>query len=332
MATILNAVKALANVCDGASTRDHVGFNGRDTDFGKSLAQRSWLTEKQQIAALKMLKTYTKQLSRYGIDYTTLHVDTSVVKPAEIIPTAVTHTQLFPTSGSIAQPKNNPRKATLQDTRIVFQFPYDAMVKDALKDFFPRKAFFDGTSKTWSVPATELTKAIAFAEKYAFDHTSLSFALIDAQNALHAANTAAELAYLERIQPIQDLLHGAALSDGKILRSYQVDGIKTILKTQHIIVADDMGLGKTLQALVAAKAYQHQGYAIFVVAPISLHANWLREASTVHVQIEVFSWAKIPSIPESTKYILICDEAHYAQNLKSQRTQKMLDIRRGYPN
>ena len=56
--TILNALRSLAQVCDGAAARDDIGFNGIDSDFGKALAEREKLTRRQATAALKMLKKY----------------------------------------------------------------------------------------------------------------------------------------------------------------------------------------------------------------------------------------------------------------------------------
>lgn len=54
----------LAGRCDGAQKQDGVGFNGRDTEFGHSLAEKKqdWWTEKMYIAAQKMLKKYWRQL------------------------------------------------------------------------------------------------------------------------------------------------------------------------------------------------------------------------------------------------------------------------------
>lgn len=66
--TILEALRALASVCDGAVTHDARGFNGVDTHFGHELANRSYLTYRQQEAALKMLRKYRKQLADFDIE------------------------------------------------------------------------------------------------------------------------------------------------------------------------------------------------------------------------------------------------------------------------
>lgn len=59
---ILVGVKMLAGVCDGARRQDDMGFNGSDTGFGRSLAMRDFLTDKQALAAKRMLLKYKRQL------------------------------------------------------------------------------------------------------------------------------------------------------------------------------------------------------------------------------------------------------------------------------
>lgn len=61
----------LAGRCDGAIKQDGQGFNGRDTEFGHSLADQilrgRTLSPKQRSAAERMCKTYKKQLEKGGI-------------------------------------------------------------------------------------------------------------------------------------------------------------------------------------------------------------------------------------------------------------------------
>lgn len=67
---VIDSLVYLSGVCDGATTRDGAGFNGRDSRFGKDLAvkpQRCALTGEQMKAAQKMLVKYTKQLRLAGI-------------------------------------------------------------------------------------------------------------------------------------------------------------------------------------------------------------------------------------------------------------------------
>jgi len=59
---ILEALKFLSSLCDGASSKDGQGFNGCDTRIGKHLALRDNLTSKQCAVAKKILKKYKRQL------------------------------------------------------------------------------------------------------------------------------------------------------------------------------------------------------------------------------------------------------------------------------
>lgn len=68
--TIEYAMRSLAGVCDGALTRDGIGFNGTDTKFGKRMADipsGEW-SEEMLITSAMVLRKYTNQLSSYGID------------------------------------------------------------------------------------------------------------------------------------------------------------------------------------------------------------------------------------------------------------------------
>jgi SWI/SNF-related matrix-associated actin-dependent regulator 1 of chromatin subfamily A len=56
------AMKMLAGVCDGARSWDDHGFNKLDTEFGKSLANAQWLTQKQAGYAAKLANKYRRQL------------------------------------------------------------------------------------------------------------------------------------------------------------------------------------------------------------------------------------------------------------------------------
>ena len=320
--TVLDALRALANVCDGARNQDGIGFNGSDTAFGKSLARQNALSARQESAARKMLIKYRSQLEKHGIDVHSLQSSAyhsfTPDQPVQPTPSNGHVSLVSPVKAPIL---SNNRRARLDGKKIVFSFPYDGEIKDSLKENFPRMAIFDGQSKTWSIPTSKISEGIAWARKHSFDVSDLEQKQLEISDSEKAEQLARERRYQNRLVKI-DLEN---VGSGLTLREYQKAGIKDLLRKERSILADDMGLGKTLQALIAAKAYQSD-HAIFVIAPISVHGAWLREAERVNVRIEVFSWAKIPSVPENRQYILICDEAHYAQNLKAQRTQKMLDL------
>jgi len=65
---ILQAIKQLSFLCDGANTRDGYGFNKIDARIGHSLAENSNLTKRQAALAKSICRKYKRQLSEYGIE------------------------------------------------------------------------------------------------------------------------------------------------------------------------------------------------------------------------------------------------------------------------
>jgi SNF2 family DNA or RNA helicase len=132
--------------------------------------------------------------------------------------------------------------------------------------------------------------------------------------------TAQRTTYAYLLDQLGDL--SAPLPSGRILFQHQRDAVRLILQRGSTILADQMGLGKTTSALVAAKVV---GLPVIVIAPASVKDNWLREAEGVGAKISVYSWAKQPE-PPTQDFILIGDEAHYCQSLRSLRTQHFLKL------
>lgn len=145
---------------------------------------------------------------------------------------------------------------------------------------------------------------------------------------LERAEREAEVA--RALEVVHPYLSGEPFPDGSRLLQHQRQGVRELIIRRRMILADDMGLGKTRQALVAALGYQACGYRVVVLAPVSLLEFWAKEAEVVGVKIQTygFTHARIPDIREGGKILLIADEAHYAQSLKSKRTQKFLALAR----
>jgi SWI/SNF-related matrix-associated actin-dependent regulator 1 of chromatin subfamily A len=61
-------LRYLASVCDGASAKDHAGFNGFDTAFGKKMAALDSLTPNQAFACRKMVVKYKRQLGEEAVE------------------------------------------------------------------------------------------------------------------------------------------------------------------------------------------------------------------------------------------------------------------------
>ena len=73
-ATIIEAARALSAQCDGAQSKDRVGFNGSDSPFAKSLLEQAWLSQNQLGCLHRLLRKYTKQLAGLGFKYEELVV------------------------------------------------------------------------------------------------------------------------------------------------------------------------------------------------------------------------------------------------------------------
>ncbi len=107
----------------------------------------------------------------------------------------------------------------------------------------------------------------------------------------------------------------------RVLFRHQVEGVSHILQHQRSIVAADLGTGKTSMALAAMHLSR---LPIHVIAPVSLHATWQREAAVLRVAIDrLMSASNIPD-PLEASVALIVDEAHYFQNDKAVRTKRFL--------
>lgn len=234
--------------------------------------------------------------------------------------------------------KQPEKRIILLGDKIACYSPYDRGEVDKfreIKDKFP-KGGFNGDDKSWRFPIEAYSLIFELLEGYWIDpNLQGSIANYEREQAeieeakrkeaeVKAGNISHLLEFAELDKP---------LSNGWHLFDHQKEAVRWLLThtkegiLQGGILADDMGLGKSLSALIAAKAIQKANNCpIFVICPASLKDNWLREADRARVAIEVFSWAKMPTPLESQKYLIIADEAHYAQNITSQRTKKLLAL------
>jgi putative DNA primase/helicase len=71
--TVIEAIKALDSVCDGAATKDGCGFSKFDREEHDSLIEKAisegYLSPKEEKAAYRFLKKYKKQLKGLGVAY-----------------------------------------------------------------------------------------------------------------------------------------------------------------------------------------------------------------------------------------------------------------------
>ncbi len=190
--------------------------------------------------------------------------------------------------------------------KIALSFPYNKEIVEKIRSFEGRK--WDAEKLQWELPISHLSRL-----KEMFPYAILTQDVLDYEENQKQLEEK-EKEEVDKILAELDLTK--PLPDGKILFEHQRTGILRMLKNRRHILADDMGLGKTLQSLVVAKILSgYYGWNIIIICPVSLKLNWEREAVSLQIsnnKLSIHSWAKIPD-PPKYEYLLIADEAHYAQ-------------------
>lgn len=383
MSMLYDAVGFLAGRCDGASSRDDVGFNGYDAGYGHRLAdmpESDW-GGRDRYNAWKMLRKYAGQLLSGGIDYNQIPAESNGFAPAEKMVGVIGSGEfvvMFPYNPAlVAEVKALPKRRfdgdgkrwivapVAENIAPLFSFiqahpdfevtatVLEKMAEiDATNEPQPSQPKFDGKlsvdakriSVTFnSVPSQEVRDwmkkipgwkyentvwsfpvehSLKVAQKFS-NHEGSVFILEDASRDVETKQKARTEAQ-SRLHAAIDL--NAPLPNGRTLYKHQKDGVLRMLDDHKLVLADDMGLGKSAASLMVAKAWRNAfDYPCFVICPASLKDNWFKEAAMVGVQIEVYSWAKMPEVPERP-FVLIGDEAHYCQNSKSQRGKRFLEL------
>lgn len=113
------------------------------------------------------------------------------------------------------------------------------------------------------------------------------------------------------------------------LRPYQEVGISWLLTKRHAMLLDGMRLGKTPQALVAAARMGARK--VQVVCPAIVRLQWLKEARRwtpdVTIMATSYDMARQPDVSAHIQAwrpdVLVVDEAHYAKNPATARTQAL---------
>lgn len=224
----------------------------------------------------------------------------------------------------------------LQGNELLLVYPHEdkRRVEPLVNKVEPNPRWENGLGKNpegWYVPLDkaeqllEALKVLDFVVDPAIAEAIANWKTEQQQQAEDAAQTTINLVASAQLD--------APLPNGWTLFKHQKEGAQWLLAHRSDalyrggILADHMGLGKTGTALIAAKAMKAVfGCHVFVICPASLQENWVREAGRVGVQIEVFSWAKVPKPLDTAKFVAIADEAHYAQSLSSQRTKKLFAL------
>ena len=221
----------------------------------------------------------------------------------------------------------------LDHERVVVEFPFDATKQMALA---PLKKMVDDWDfnryghKEWSYPLEAMEAVVEALAPFSLAYSAQATLLLERvqRERRHHQELATfehywqEFEHQEAQKRMQVVLTQPMLADGRRLYAHQQEAIERLVRQSRLILAHDLGLGKTLSSLLAAMTF---GRAIFVIAPLSTHIPWLREAEAVGVPIEIYTWAKLPPVPEAN-FVLIGDEAQMIQNLETRRTKAFLAL------
>lgn len=291
-------------------------FRDELSEFGDSLLTQilsgKRLTEKQQLAAVRMVLKSFPEAVELGF--------------------TLTEELLLDWQKSIEQskPQRPSGEVKLMGNALIVSFDYDQCKVQACKSISGAK--WNAEGKFWQFPLSAAESLAATFPDFEFDT-----AIRDRVQSAKAESLAIQAL---KASETQRLIEAAAVdlpfSNGWTLYQHQKDAvvwaIDTIQNTdlRGVILALDMGTGKTMSGLTIARAYQRVfEIPVFVVCPASLKENWQREAEMVECGIEIFSWAKLPAPLDTQEYVVIFDEAHFAQaGAKSQRGKKFLELSR----
>jgi hypothetical protein len=333
--TIEECVTYLSGRCDGAQSEDGRGFNGGDAGFGKSIAALiaggGRLTEGQARSSLRMIQKYRKQLEDGGLICPSEMPSLGASTPPVTRSTSVQKSLSQPPENLLQSPAGSKTISSYQlhadgkKARVVS--PYDPELLAIVKNIEYKGRRYDSVTRNWIINSAYIEQFILdTAEDFDFWIDPAITGVIEAgKSAVLAAQAAKESAAMGMADRIHKLISAYNLYEplpvGWALRDYQRQGVEWLLAHTRgnlgkgAILADQMGLGKTIQALAAARSLQceYPNCPIIVICPVSLMGNWRKEAEYVGVNIETYSWAKMPPPLETTNYILLVDEAHYSQ-------------------
>jgi len=90
--TVIDAIRLLAGVCDGAKSQDGMGFSKFDRESYNDIIEKAisygYLSPKEEKTAYRFLKKYKKQLKGLGIDYDKIGRISRTVKDSQTCPTS----------------------------------------------------------------------------------------------------------------------------------------------------------------------------------------------------------------------------------------------------
>jgi SWI/SNF-related matrix-associated actin-dependent regulator of chromatin subfamily A-like protein 1 len=319
--TLEDALLALsARDSDMARLENGMGFNGRDTAFGNSLAyqirQGRTLSPRQASAAYRMLRTYKVQLGRYGVDYD------AIPKPeAQAAPDITGAARLE--GDAIMVTFSGPPKHLLSAVKDVPGRRYNPETQEWMIPLKPETLPYIEVWPEAIVVDDAVREAIRGAEGRMDRSAELS----------RATDASIDLDIASRMYP------------------FQRAGVAYVHQHGRVLIGDEMGLGKTVQALASLEL--EGAYPALVVVPAVVKLNWLREAErwvpnrTIQVlagrknggitdaDITIINYDILEARMEELQRVgwraIVCDESHYLKNGKAKRTKAAIRLSRTVP-
>jgi hypothetical protein len=326
--TLVRAVRALTDHCDGAVLLDGVGWNGVDTFLGHVLAKidaAQW-TPKETYWAWYATQKYRKQLASYGIHWEEIPAPALVERPQdwyrERRERAQQERERDLQEARVDRDyqdylRNKERQDRAKAARgrvilpltpdtVIIGFPYDLALKERVKSYGYRRpdgseqrvARWDGEARHWwaEVNADSAPVIIRLARDLLFEFGP---GVLDGLQRL--------VGLTERLAVGSRAATTAFRFDGLLREPYpfQWAGIEYAVTAKQTFIADAPGLGKTLQAIAAM---WHLGARFkLVICPANVKFNWRREiemtlpGQTICVIEGLKPW---PIYPEADWYII----------------------------
>jgi superfamily II DNA or RNA helicase len=317
-------------------------LSGSDAILSNNLADLATLSTAQMVFGARLARRYPQEVEAAGLMVPAAEAIDSYLEREQERAGREAEAAAGITAENLEALLKSPSRVTLatdvgDKVLIMVEFPFDrakVTAVQALKERIQGWMFDHFSKKDWCYPvgpenAALVVDALAPFPDFAIGPGIRSYvgrARYLEVSGRELAELEASVLELERetaLQVAHPYLQGKPLADGHPLYQHQREAVRTLISQQRAVLAHDLGLGKTRVALIAAKAY---GLPLLVIAPVGLHINWQREAEAAQVPISgLISWAKIPEPPDQD-YVLIADEAHYAMNLDSIRTQAFLKL------
>lgn len=313
---------------DHAAVQNGIGFNGRDGEFGHSLAQTDRWSPKQAFFALKIVQTYRKQLEGAGL----------TVPPAGSLPDPALHAQprgmpkeqapaLF--TAEKPKPVQQPKPAavtakvtmTSKAIEIVFSgWPGDAALEKlrAIRNETSSKGW-DSAKKTWVFRSSAL-------QSLAVDFPDLEFPKEVEEVVKNARLVAQAEGQKPQADPealrirAEEVMAMAKEKFGMTPFDYQYEdvmrGIHPAVKGFGLFYR--RGAGKTPPTIWIAATL---GIRAVILCTKSVQEMWSRECAKYGIDARIYNWASQPT-PEEVgpePFILIGDESHKVKNWPIQK-------------